>query len=64
MSGPARELAGTVVEVHPQLAEGTGVERATLDAVDRRRLEVVALFKADLGIAEAGNPSRTPPPPC
>ncbi|WP_326951210.1 hypothetical protein OG439_21950 [Amycolatopsis sp. NBC_01307] len=52
VSGPVRDLTGTIIDVHSKLAEGVGVEQATLAAVDRRRLEVVALFKADLGIAQ------------
>jgi hypothetical protein len=53
VSGPVRELTGTIIDVHSKLAEAAGVEQTTLAAVDRRRLEVVTLFKADLGIAEA-----------
>ena len=49
VAGPARALAGTVVEVHTKIAAGDGVEQAVVDAVDRRRLEVIELFKADLG---------------
>jgi hypothetical protein len=50
VSGPARELTTTVIDVHTRIAAGDGVEEATVAAVDRRRLEVIALFKADLEI--------------
>jgi hypothetical protein len=50
VSGPAWELTTTVIDVHTRIAAGDGVEEATVAAVDRRRLEVIALFKADLEI--------------
>ncbi|MEV6620512.1 hypothetical protein AB0M83_02960 [Amycolatopsis sp. NPDC051106] len=50
VSGPARELATTVIDVHTKIAGGDGVEEAEVAAVDARRLEVIALFKIDLGI--------------
>ncbi|HEY3464455.1 MAG TPA: hypothetical protein VGL47_04945 [Amycolatopsis sp.] len=54
VAGPARELTSTVIDVHTKIAEGAGVEAATVAAVDRRRLEVIKLFKRDLGLgAEA-----------
>jgi hypothetical protein len=40
----------TVIEVHSMIAAGTGVEEATVAEVDRRRYEVIELFKADLGL--------------
>jgi hypothetical protein len=36
--------------VHTKIAAAGGVEQAVVDRVDRRRLEVIELFKADLGI--------------
>ena len=50
VSGPARNLVNTVIEVHSMIAAGTGVEEATVAKVDRRRYEVIELFKADLGL--------------
>ncbi|MEU0795421.1 hypothetical protein ABZ342_35610 [Amycolatopsis sp. NPDC005961] len=50
VAGPARDLATTVIETHSKIASGEGVEGTAVTAVDRQRLEVVALFKADLGI--------------
>jgi hypothetical protein len=50
VSGPARDLVNTVIEVHSMIAAGTGVEEATVAEVDRRRYEVMELFKADLGL--------------
>ncbi|MEU8637598.1 hypothetical protein AB0C38_35920 [Amycolatopsis sp. NPDC048633] len=49
VAGPARELAATVIGVHTKIAAG-GVDEAAVAAVDRRRLEVIELFKNDLGI--------------
>jgi hypothetical protein len=50
VSGPARELTNTVIDVHSSLAAGTGVPEAVVADVDRRRYEVIDLFKADLGL--------------
>lgn len=50
VSGPARDLANTVIDVHTKIAAGGGVEEVTVAAVDRRRLAVIELFKTDLGI--------------
>ncbi|WP_242547644.1 hypothetical protein [Amycolatopsis sp. MtRt-6] len=50
MAGPARELAGLVIDVHTKIAGAEGVEQSVVEAVDRRRLAVIELFKADLGI--------------
>jgi hypothetical protein len=50
VAGPARELANTVIEVHSKIAAAEGVEKTTVDAADRRRLAVIELFKADLGL--------------
>ncbi|MGW1767344.1 hypothetical protein ACWCQL_25195 [Streptomyces sp. NPDC002073] len=47
---PARDLVDTVMKVHERIATGSGVPKAEVDAVDRRRLEIVDLFKADLGL--------------
>ncbi|MCX4632693.1 hypothetical protein [Streptomyces sp. NBC_01443] len=46
---PARDLVDTVMKVHERIAAG-GVPKAEVDAVNRRRLEIVDLFKADLGL--------------
>jgi len=46
----SRDLADEVIKVHSAIAAGAGVEEATVTEVDRRRQEVVALFKADLGL--------------
>jgi hypothetical protein len=50
VAGPARELANTVIEVHSKIAAAEGVEKTIVDAADRRRLAVIELFKADLGL--------------
>ncbi|MEV5718420.1 hypothetical protein AB0L41_31420 [Amycolatopsis mediterranei] len=50
VAGPARELAAAVIEVHTKIAAADGVDQAVVAAVDRRRLAVIELFKADLGI--------------
>lgn len=39
-----------MIDVHARIAAGDGVAEVTVAAVDRRRLEVIALFKADLEI--------------
>jgi hypothetical protein len=49
VSAPARDLVNTVIEMHSMIAAGTGVEEGTA-AVDRRRYELIELFKADLGL--------------
>jgi ABC-type amino acid transport system permease subunit len=56
VSVPARELTDTIIEVHSAIAKGTGVEEA-LVAADHRRYEMIALFKADLGIPPRRQPS-------
>ncbi|HEY5987655.1 MAG TPA: hypothetical protein VIV12_14965 [Streptosporangiaceae bacterium] len=50
VSGPARDLANTVIDVHSEIAAGTGVAETVVADVDRRRYEVIGLFKADLGL--------------
>lgn len=50
VSGPARDLVNAVIETHSMIAARTGVEEAVVAEVDRRRYEVVELFKADLGL--------------
>jgi hypothetical protein len=50
VSGPARDLANSVIGVHSKIAAGTGVAEAMVADVDRRRYEVIDLFKADLGL--------------
>jgi hypothetical protein len=49
VSAPARDLVNTVIQVHSLIAAGAGVEEGTVAAVDRRRYELIELFKADLG---------------
>jgi hypothetical protein len=50
VAGPARDLATAVISVHFETAAGTGVAEAVVADVDRRRYEVIDLFKADLGL--------------
>ncbi|GHG21489.1 MULTISPECIES: hypothetical protein [Amycolatopsis] len=52
VAGPARDLAGAVIEVHTKIAAAGGVEQAVVEAVDRQRLAVIELFKADLGLGK------------
>jgi len=49
VSGPARDLVNTVIDVHSRIAAGTGVAAAEVADVDRQRYEIIDLFKADLG---------------
>ena len=48
-------LAHKVMDVHSQLAAGTGASESAVADVDRRRYEVVDLFKADLGLPIANH---------
>jgi hypothetical protein len=47
---PARDLANAVIEVHSEIAAGTGATEATVADVDRRRYKIIELFKADPGV--------------
>lgn len=47
---PARDLVTTVIDVHSKISAGTAGAEALVPNVDRRRLEVIDLFKADLGL--------------
>jgi hypothetical protein len=40
----------TVIDVHSRIATGTGVAEVVVAEIDRRRYEVIDLFKADLGL--------------
>lgn len=61
VAGPARDLANNVVEVHSQIAAGAGVAEAVVAGVDRRRYEVIDLFKADLGFKTRGSAEAAQP---
>ena len=50
VSRPARDLVNMVIDVHSKIATGTGVSELAVADVDRRRYEVIDLFKADLGL--------------
>ncbi len=50
VSGPARALVESVIEAHSAVAAGASAEEAGVAEVDRRRYEVIELFKADLGL--------------
>jgi len=50
VSEPARDLVNSVIEAHSMIAAGASVEEARVAEVDRRRYEVIELFKADLGL--------------
>lgn len=47
---PARELTDTVIGVHTKIAAGGGVPESEVADADRRRLQFIELFKADLGL--------------
>ncbi|MQY09608.1 hypothetical protein [Actinomadura macrotermitis] len=49
VAAPARLLTGTLLDVHARIA-GAGTAEAAAEDADRRRRELVDLFKADLGI--------------
>ncbi|WP_405959047.1 hypothetical protein OG239_05115 [Streptomyces sp. NBC_00868] len=55
----ARDLANRVMAVHERIADG-GAPKAHVDAVDRRRLEIVDLFKADLGLPTRASAAHGP----
>ena len=46
VAGPARELTEMVINVHSEIAAGTGVAQEIVDGVNRRRYEVIDLFKS------------------
>ncbi|MFI6588447.1 hypothetical protein [Embleya sp. NPDC050493] len=52
VSGPARDLVNAVIDTHARIAAGAGagVTDAMVADVDRRRYEVIDLFKSDLGL--------------
>jgi hypothetical protein len=54
VSGPARDLVSKVIAVHHKIAAGTGVVDVEVEAeaedVDRRRYELIDLFRDDLGL--------------
>lgn len=52
---PARELTDTVIGVHSEIATGGGVPESEVADADRRRLELIDLFKADLGLTARAN---------
>ncbi|MBP5909109.1 MULTISPECIES: hypothetical protein [Streptomyces] len=58
VSEPARDLVKAVIDAHTRIATGAD-ETALVAGVDRRRHEVIALFKSDLGL-EAPSGRRTP----
>ena len=47
---PARELTDTVIGVHAKIAAGGGAPEPEVADADRRRLQLIELFKADLGL--------------
>jgi len=53
VAGPARELTEMVINVHSEIAAGTGVAQEIVDGVNRRRYEVIDLFKSDVGLPAA-----------
>ena len=53
VAGPARELTEIVINVHSEIAAGTGVAQEIVDGVNRRRYEVIDLFKSDVGLPAA-----------
>jgi hypothetical protein len=50
VSGPARDLVNTVIDVHSSIASGADVTETVVADVDHRRYELIDLFKADLGL--------------
>ncbi|MGW1995325.1 hypothetical protein [Embleya sp. NPDC001921] len=50
VSGPARDLVNAVIDTHSRIAAGAGVTDAMVADVDRRRYEVIDLFKSELGL--------------
>jgi hypothetical protein len=58
VSGPARELTDAVINVHSRIATGAGVAQGEIDDVDRRRRQLVGVFKADIGFASTPLVSR------
>ena len=62
VAGRATALTEKVIEVHTRIAEG-GVEKADIDHVDHLRLELINLFKADLGIKVPGAAATAVAPP-
>lgn len=54
VAGPARQLTDTVIDVHSAIARGAGVARETVEDVDRRRYELIDLFKSDVGLPPSG----------
>ncbi|WP_327002839.1 hypothetical protein OHA72_48400 [Dactylosporangium sp. NBC_01737] len=50
VAGPARELTDMVINVHSEIAAGTGVAQEIVDTVNQRRYEVIDLFKTDVGL--------------
>jgi hypothetical protein len=66
IAGSARQLADTVIDVHSRIAAGPGVPQRDVEDVDRRRREVIARFKVDLGLepdAAVGRGVTSPAPP-
>jgi hypothetical protein len=61
VSVPVRQLTDTVIDVHSKIAAGGGVPEDKVEDADRRRLKIIDIFKADLGLkartpAGAGQP--------
>ncbi|GAA0921462.1 hypothetical protein [Virgisporangium aurantiacum] len=52
VSGPAQDLVEVVLEVHKGLAAGEDAARARVPDVNRERLKLKDLFKADLGLKD------------
>lgn len=59
VSEPARDLVNAVIDTHTRIAAGAGETDALVADVDRRRYEVIDLFKSDLGL-ETASGRRTP----
>ncbi len=57
VSEPARALVTAVIDAHTRIADGADGTEALVAHVDRRRHEVIELFKSDLGLEPARNTS-------
>jgi hypothetical protein len=58
VAGPARRLTDAVIDVHSRIAAGMGVAQETVEDVDRRRYELINLFKADVEHPPVRRPSH------
>lgn len=50
VGGPVRDLVDIIIDVHSRIADGTVAADAVVPDVDRRRREVIDLFRSDLGL--------------